>query len=188
MRELTQDTLKELLDYNPTTGEFTWKWRDRKWFKSEQAFKSWNKKYASKVAKCKNSLGYVQIRVFNTHYLGHTLAWLYVKGGYPVYQIDHIDGKVSNNAIVNLRDVPQLINSRNRKVGKRNTSGLMGVSWHKASLKWRVRIGFEYIGLYRDFFDACCARKSAENKFGFHSNHGRSHNPANTVGIISKSR
>lgn len=24
-----------------------------------------------------------------------------------------------------------------------------------------------------DFFEACCARKSAENRFGFHANYGR---------------
>jgi len=32
---LTQDIVRELLDYDPATGAFTWKWRDIKWFKAD---------------------------------------------------------------------------------------------------------------------------------------------------------
>ena len=30
-----------------------------------------------------------------------------------------------------------------------------------------------YLGGYKKIFDAACARKSAERKYGFHLNHGR---------------
>ena len=36
----------ELLHYDLETGHFTWKWRDRKWFKSEHDWKRWNTRYA----------------------------------------------------------------------------------------------------------------------------------------------
>jgi len=43
--------------------------------------------------------------------------------------------------------------------------------------KYRVRIRTDntekYLGLFESFFEACCVRKSAENKYGFHENHGK---------------
>ncbi len=48
--ELTQETVRELLDYDPDTGLLTWKERDVKWFKNEHASKVWNAKYANKEA------------------------------------------------------------------------------------------------------------------------------------------
>lgn len=33
-------------------------------------------------------------------------------------------------------------------------------------------LGKKYIGIYRDFFEACCKRKSLESKHNFHENHG----------------
>jgi hypothetical protein len=35
--ELTQEIARELFDYAELTGLLTWRWRDRKWFKSEGA-------------------------------------------------------------------------------------------------------------------------------------------------------
>ena len=45
------------------------------------------------------------------------------KGSWPSGQIDHIDGNKLNNAIHNLRDVPQSINMQNRYL-QRKKSGL----------------------------------------------------------------
>lgn len=55
----------------------------------------------------------------------------------------------------------------NRRVNHRNTTGISGVS--KNNGKWLVSIGFESKRIYlyygSDFFEACCRRKSAENKY-----------------------
>lgn len=82
---------------------------------------------------------------------------------------------ISEDRIENLRDVPNSINSRNKKIHRGNISGLSGVTWEKTKECWRVRIN-KNIDIKRtpDFFEACCARKSAENSLAYHENHGRS--------------
>lgn len=67
-------------------------------------------------------------------------------------------------------------NSRNMRLFSTNKTGITGVYWYKKGLKWQVRIRVDgylhHLGYYHDFFEACCARKSAEIKYGFHKNHG----------------
>lgn len=51
----------------------------------------------------------------------------------------------------------------------------MGVYFVERTLKppyWRVHIGEALVGKYDSFFEACCARKSAENRHEYHENHG----------------
>lgn len=46
-----------------------------------------------------------------------------------------------------------------------NTTGIAGVGWCNTFKKWYVRIGNKRLGYYKDFFEACCARKSKENSY-----------------------
>ena len=111
-------------------------------------------------------------------YKAHRVAWILHTGEDPSdMQIDHIDGRRDRNVFSNLRLVDNQGNSRNKCKQKNNTSGVMGVCWHKGVGKWQVEIGmkgkYKRIGLFKDKFEAICARKSAENRLGFHQNHGR---------------
>lgn len=67
-------------------------------------------------------------------------------------------------------------NSLNHKLRKENTSGLNGVYWKTARNKWAAIIKVNtkpiWLGSFEDIFDAYCARKSADNKYGFHEDHG----------------
>ncbi len=55
---------------------------------------------------------------------------------------------------------------------KDSDTGLAGVNWYKPYSKWFVRIAHDKkeisLGYHTDFFEACCTRKSAENKCGYH--------------------
>jgi len=174
---LTQKLLKELLHYDPETGIFTWKERSRKYFTSDWSFKTWNSMHSGKVTGNIAGKGYLQITILYISYLSHRLAWLYVYGEFPIDHTDHVNRVKHDNRIVNLRAVSCSDNLKNQKIRINNTSGCNGVHWIKSSKKWRGRISVNckviHLGVHEDWFEAVCARKSAERKYGFHENHGR---------------
>ena len=83
-------------------------------------------------------------------------------------QIDHINHDTLNNNRENLRAVTISQNAMNKRTQSNNTSGCKGVSWCKQSKKWRMRILMNKKRTdkyFTDWFEAVCARKSAENKY-----------------------
>jgi hypothetical protein len=60
--------------------------------------------------------------------------------GYLPKEIDHINGDRADNRIENLRAVTRSENQCNRSALTSNTSGYPGVSWHKKSQAWVVRV------------------------------------------------
>lgn len=75
---------------------------------------------------------------------------------------DHINGNTLDNRKKNLRSVTCSQNSRNRKYGSNNTSGLIGVVWSRKSKKWQAQIGVDgsqyYLGVYEDPLEAALVR------------------------------
>ena len=152
---ISADEARELLDYNPETGNFTWKRRDCKWFSLNRFCKTWNKNFAGKTAGGINSVGYHVIAVLNKQILSHRLAWLYVYGEWPKGQIDHINGNRSDNRIVNLRDVTANMNQQNLKRGQRNNTycNYLGVSLLKRTGRYYAQIMYDGKRLFLGYFD-----------------------------------
>ena len=69
----------------------------------------------------------------------HRLIYL-LEHGYLPKEIDHINGDRQDNRLENLRDVTRSQNQCNRNALSSNTSGYPGVSWHKNSKSWAVRL------------------------------------------------
>lgn len=159
---LTQSRLKELLHYCPDTGVFT-------------RLTGNNRVKVGSIAGCLAGLGYSQIRIDRKKYYSHRLAFLYIEGAFPKNNTDHINGVKADNRWSNLRAVTQAENLRNQKKRNTNTSGIMGVHRHKGKWVAQIKVGGKllYLGFFADFFEACCARKSIELKYGYHPNHGR---------------
>ena len=127
---LTHEMLLEVLDYNQETGIFIWKIGCR-----------WCGNKVGYVARYINANGYIVIQVGGKKYLAHRLAWLYMKGEWPSSQIDHINGVRDDNRLINLRDVTSAENGQNqRKAHSSNTTGFLGVRFHKATKKFRAQI------------------------------------------------
>ena len=78
--------------------------------------------------------------------------------------IDHLDGDGLNNSRSNLRACTNSQNQQNRKIGF-GASQFKGVSWHKATGKWRATIVVERkqkaLGYYRAEEDAARAYDAA---------------------------
>lgn len=146
-------------------------------FATEGAGKTWNKRFAGKPAMTHvDATGYNRGYLNGKNVMAHRAAWFLVYGEWPA-QIDHINGDRQDNRIENLRAVTNKENSRNAKTPKNNTSGVCGVTWHKASGKWMAGIRVDgkrkHLGLFRAKRAAAEAVSAAYSKFGFHKNHGR---------------
>lgn len=128
--DLTVEYVRSILDYNQETGVFTWKCRTI----------DTNKRWEGKIAGSKASNGYWRILIDYKQYLAHRLAWLYMTGGWPTAEVDHISGIKSENRWSNLRAATRIENGCNRRVGLNNTSGFKGVHFHKSEKKWRAVI------------------------------------------------
>lgn len=121
---LTQERLKELFTYDPETGIF----------KRKVSVQGGGP--AGTIAGHKPANWYNRIVVDGTQYNAHRLAFLFMEGYFPEYQVDHIDGDKSNNTWKNLRHVTPSCNSQNQKKYSNNTSGFPGVSVQKKTGKW----------------------------------------------------
>jgi len=143
-----------MVNYCPLSGLFTWK-HD-----------------GSDAAKLSSTDRYLRINGA----FAHRLAFLIMDGRLPNVT-DHIDGDCFNNKWENLRDCDQSINLRNKRRYRKNKSGISGIRWIERKSDggfWRVQIGVygncKKLASTRDFLEACCIRKSAENALGYHPN------------------
>lgn len=174
---LTQEYLKEALDYNPDTGIFTWKARPLSHFNTQHGCNTFKSRFAGTVTGCVNAHGYLVIRINDKLYLAHRLAYMYVHGKLPVTDTDHINHDRLDNKICNLRPVNRVNNMRNASMYKRNKSGFTGVVWDKLRSKWKAQIKVNganiNLGRFIDISGAIKARQEANIKYGFHVNHGK---------------
>ena len=84
---LTAVRLREVLHYDPDTGEF-----------------SCLRGLRQKVGR-PNATGHIQISVDDRRYQAHRLVWLYMTGEWPRLLVHHIDGDPANNRWSNLQQV-----------------------------------------------------------------------------------
>lgn len=89
---LTQEQLKEILFYCPTSGQFTWIKHN----------KYTNIKSRGIAGHTHPNTGYVSITIDRKFNAAHRLAWLYMTGSYPEHCIDHINGLNTTTLLITL--------------------------------------------------------------------------------------
>ena len=159
---VTQERLKELLHYDPSSGKFT-------------RITTRRGCAAGGSAGSVTPRGYVQIMIDWKKYYVHRLAWLYMCGEWP-NQIDHINHDRGDNRFCNLRNVALEDNQKNLSRNTRNKSGVTGVYWAKRNRKWVAQISSNnktfYLGEFADINAAILTRMVANHAYNFHENHG----------------
>jgi len=152
--ELTQKKLKQILRYDKNTGIFT-----NRIFRCSQALKGNRAGHQQKD-------GYNRIRLNNKLYKSSRLAYLYVKGYFPEGDVDNRDQNKYNDKWSNLRETSRICNVRNSGNRVDNKSGVKGVIWKELNQKWEAYVTVNqkrhYLGIYKDFANAVCARLAAE--------------------------
>jgi hypothetical protein len=134
--------IKEYLSYDQKTGIFTWVKRPKH-----------SSVCVGREAGNKAYRGYIHLQFNNKNHQAHRLAWWFVNGYFPDCDVDHINEIKTDNRICNLRLDSNRENEQNvSSVRLNNTSGFIGVTWHKKHKKWRAQIKIKgkkkYLGQY----------------------------------------
>jgi hypothetical protein len=177
-----QGVLRQLLRYDPKTGQLFWRKRSPDMFANgKQPARHnaaiWNAKNAGCEAfTTALPSGYRYSTIQRQKMYAHRVIWKMAFGAEP-REIDHINGNPADNRLCNLREVSHAANGRNLKRSRANSSGVTGVCYDAGRRKWRARICVNYrnqfLGSFDGFGEAVEARKAAEAKYDFHENHGR---------------
>lgn len=115
LQQLTADRARELLNYAPDTGAFTWRVARPNVAKPGQPAGS-------------RRHDYMILRLDGVNYMAHRVAWLIVHGAWPADEIDHVNGEKFDNRLANLRVVDRSGNKENMRAARAdNKSGFLGV-------------------------------------------------------------
>ena len=156
---MSKPTKEEVLTYELASDLFSY---------HEDGYLVWNnprnkvKKKGQRVGgKRKDGRSQVMLLIGDNKYsfLCYRIIWLLHHKKWPESTIDHINGDSSDDRISNLRDISSAINNQNRYVPMCiNKTGVLGVSLHKTSGKYRASIKLNgkqtHLGLFDNVEDA----------------------------------
>lgn len=137
--------LRERLQYNPDTGNWTW-------LRSPRG--GWEGKPAGTL----DAKGYWVIKIDGQSYKSSRLAYLYMTGEWPPDEMDHIDRKPWNDVWTNLRPATRLENVLNRDMPLPAT-GHKGVRKHTHNNSYTASYDNIYIGTYKTVEEAVAKRE-----------------------------
>lgn len=159
---LTIEEVRQLLRYDPDTGDLFWLPRPPAMFVSDAACKTWNTRFAGKKAFTASSHGYRLGAINYRNYPAHRVAYAIYHGRWPSCMIDHINGERSDNRISNLREASHSENQMNRHsvVSK---SGFKGVTFDKKKGRFLAQIQKDGVNHAIGMFDSPVEAAAAYN-------------------------
>lgn len=179
--EMDRDSVREILDYCPETGVFTWRAKTETENKPDRYLTRWNNTLAGKRAGriwTDPRTGYQcrDICLFGKHRREHRLAWLWMLGGPVPKVIDHKNRDATDNRWGNIRASDKSDNGKNRSLAINNRSGVTGVTWNNRADKWQAQCTsngkINYLGLFDEIDEAAMAVLEFRECAGFFSEHG----------------
>ena len=147
---ITPEYLRQIIDYDPETGEMTWLPRTAEMFGGcapEQCADWFNKNMAGKIAGGVGPRGYRMLEISGKNFRAARVAWAIAHGRWPSDQIDHINCIRSDDRLSNLREATAHQNARNKSASVRNATGVKGVHFERSKNKFmaQVRANGEYV-------------------------------------------
>jgi len=152
LTDLSQERLKELLEYDHETGWFYWR-VDR------------GKAKTGNVAGTEDTKGYIKICIDGCRYGAHQLVWLYVHG--KIIMLNHKNNKPWDNRLDNLE--PTTYSHNNHKKYTYNSTGFRGVRFRGNMYEAHIRVKgvITRIGKYETAKEASGAyEQAAKEHFG----------------------
>lgn len=169
---------KDFLSYDPLTGQFTYLLPAPRFFAEPRHHRIWAGGMAGKVAGGSTKHGYIILAIQKRRVLAHHYAFYLLHGRWPTGQIDHINGRPTDNRATNLREVDASGNRMNQCQRTDNRSGVTGVHFDERKRRWVAAIcargARRYLGAYSSRDEAVSARLRGQEGLGFGPNHGAS--------------
>jgi hypothetical protein len=141
---LTQAQVWKLFNYDPHTGLLT------------RLTRASTRARIGDVVSNVDNRGYLRVKINGFCYSAHRLIYFYVKGMWPVDQIDHANGVKTDNRWCNLREATQSQNNANRGRARNNSSGFKGVDLLYSNF-WRAMIKANKKNKVLGYFDCPAA-------------------------------
>lgn len=156
MTRITPAIIRELLDYYPDTGFFTWRERAAHWFDGDiRRCGAWNARYAGKstfnTKTNRAKEGRYRGVLLGENIAAERVAWAHYYGEMPARRIAHRNGCLFDDSIANLELMQE-----------RGTNGI----YRLPSGRWRAMRGeggvWHHLGCYATREEAVAARDGSD--------------------------